>query len=143
MPTITVQIIGDRLAIVNNGTPCLWVAGKRPDWAKYVARTGSMSTKNTPTKYSTWGISYAEACDLIKLLKESGVHANIASGGIAMYPENETQTSIMKAACAAYGTTAMEGNTLEKDRVLDPAKANAYINRQAKVHGVDMGLPEE
>jgi len=38
MPTITVRIIGDRLAILNNGTPRLWVAGGKPQWKAYVER---------------------------------------------------------------------------------------------------------
>jgi len=38
MPTITVQIIADRLAILNNGDPCLWINGGKAEWKAYVER---------------------------------------------------------------------------------------------------------
>jgi hypothetical protein len=69
--------------------------------------------------YSTWGLTYDDACALIELLKEHGITSNITAGGIAIHPEGDTQISKMKAACRAYGTTAIEGNTPHQDRVLE------------------------
>ena len=38
MQTIEVQIIENRLAILHNGHPCLWVAGGEREWRSYIER---------------------------------------------------------------------------------------------------------
>lgn len=92
-------------------------------------------------KFSTWGLTYSDACSLIDELNAGGIEANITAGGVAMYPD-ESRIPKMHLICKSWNTTASVGNTLHQAQVLNPKTANAYINRLAKdIHDVDLGLP--
>lgn len=77
-------------------------------------------------KFSTWGLTYADACSLIDALKASGVDANITAGGIAMHPE-PAQLQKMHDICAEFNTCAVAGNTLHQELVLNREPAQKWI----------------
>jgi hypothetical protein len=93
-------------------------------------------------QFSTWGLPYEKACELITGLKAEGIEANITTGGVSMYPE-EHQIPRFYEICKIYDATPVLGNTLSEERILNPAKANKWINDRARSqHGVELGLPE-
>ena len=94
-------------------------------------------------KFSTWGLTYQDACSLIHVLKIEGVDAHITAGGITMYPDSPQGMIKMHEICGKYGATAVVGNTLHQEMVLNPKKANKWINDRAReIHGEELGLPE-
>lgn len=94
-------------------------------------------------KFSTWGLTYEDACTLINALNAEGIDANITAGGIAMYPDTPQAIVKMHEICTSYGTTAVVGNTLHQEMVLNPRNANKWINDQVRaIHGEELNLPE-
>jgi hypothetical protein len=94
-------------------------------------------------KFSTWGLTYEDACKLIDALKSENFDAHIAAGGISMYPE-EARIERFYQICSEHNTVPMIGNTLHQEQILNPGKANKWINDAVRtLHGIEMGLKED
>lgn len=77
-------------------------------------------------KFSTWGLTYQNACDLIDALKSAGIEAYITAGGVAIYAD-PPQINRMNAICKKFSATAVLGNTLHQELVLNKDAAMSWI----------------
>ncbi|NOR85064.1 hypothetical protein GQ473_03015 [archaeon] len=69
-------------------------------------------------RFSTWGLNYITACDLIDDLKKFEIESNITIGGIAIYPDGTIQVDKMNLMCAKYHTKAICGATPFEENII-------------------------
>lgn len=85
--------------------------------------------------FSTWGLPYKAACQLIDDLSQEGIQANITAGGIAMHPE-PGQIDAMHRICKEFNAQPVVGNTLHQELVMNPERTRKWIDDMArKQHG--------
>ncbi len=74
-------------------------------------------------------LRYQDACELIKELKQTGIDACITSGGIAIYPEDNRETSLMFEICAKRNVRPHDGATMHQDAIMGGSMARDAIAR--------------
>jgi hypothetical protein len=66
-------------------------------------------------RYSVEGLPYSEACKLLDQLKIEGIDANITTGGIAVFPQNDKEVETARKISKDFGAASFsEGGTFHQ-----------------------------